>query len=123
MENINFLLKETDTNTSNKIISSDELLLDSLLPEQLNCNNLNVYSIVEELEQYYKTNYCIKQLGQILSYYGIQKNKMTKDVMIQVILFYEIDPVNKEHVEKRMRLWRNINELKQDLYFSKFILF
>ena len=48
---------------------------------------------------------------------------MVKEELIQVLLFYETDLGNKLQVERRMRLWQNIQELKADAYFSKYILF
>jgi hypothetical protein len=132
MENINYFLKENDDNNSNNdnnnvILSSDEV-------EQFNYT-INVHQLLPEVELYYKSNFNVKQIIQILTYYGIQKSinngnsngnskgKMTKDEMIQVLLFFESDPLNSERVQKRLRLWKNIQELKADSYFSKFILF
>ena len=132
MENINYFLKENDDNNSNNdnnnvILSSDEV-------EQFNYT-INVHQLLPEVELYYKSNFNVKQIIQILTYYGIQKSinngnsngnskgKMTKDEMIQVLLFFESEPLNRERVQKRIRLWKNIQELKADSYFSKFILF
>lgn len=127
MENINYFLKEDDhdNNSNNVILSSDEVA------QFINADNytINIQQLLPEVELYYKTNFTVKQITQILTYYGIQKSvnngkgKMTKDEMIQVLLFFESDPLNKERVQKRIRLWKNIQELKADSYFSKFILF
>ena len=111
MENINFSLNEITTET--KIYYPEETVDTFLLD----------YTNVEELKAYYNTNYTLKSLSQILQYYGIQKNKMVKDEVLQVLLFFEMDPGNRSIVEKRMRLWHNIQELKRDSYFSKYILF
>ena len=75
------------------------------------------------LEHYYKENYNVKSLQQILQYYSIPKKNMTKDEMIQRLLFFEMENENREMVIKRMRLWQNIRELKADAYFAKFINF
>jgi len=125
MENINYFLKEDDhdNNSNNVILSSDEV-------EQFNYT-INIHQLLPEVELYYKSNFNVKQITQILTYYGIQKStsnsngkgKMTKDEMIQVLLFFESEPLNIERVQKRIRLWKNIQELKADSYFSKFILF
>tara|TARA_Y100000389_G_scaffold204545_1_gene257882 strand:- start:27514 stop:27894 length:381 start_codon:yes stop_codon:yes gene_type:complete len=71
----------------------------------------------------YDTNYTVKQLGQISDYYGINKNRLKKDELIQVIILFEEDMNNIYIVETRKRLWENIKELKKDKYFSKFIMF
>jgi len=110
MENINFSFNEI---CHNEICHID---LSSFLP-----NDTDNYDI-EIMLQYYSA-YTVKSLVQILHYYGLQKNKMVKEEMLQVLLFFESDPQNKSTVERRMRLWRNIQELKLDPYFSKYIFF
>jgi hypothetical protein len=79
-------------------------------------------SIDLELADYYSQTYNVKKLNQILQYYNISKHKMLKDELIQVIVFYETDPMNNEIVQRRMRLWRNIEELRADPFFKPFIL-
>jgi hypothetical protein len=114
MDNINFSLIEIEP--VNKIISldtsSDHLSIDDFLLNDM-----------EGLKLYYNQKYTIKQLSHILQYYGIHKAKMIKDEMLQVLLFFETEPSNKLLVERRIRLWNNIHELKADSYFSKYILF
>jgi hypothetical protein len=105
MENIIFTLSEQDK-----------------VSEDLTINDF-FYCDIEQLKLLYTTQYNIKNLQQILQYYGLQKNKMVKDEMIQVLLFYETDKANQFIVERRLRLWQNIQELKADPYFSKYILF
>ena len=78
---------------------------------------------VGQLELIYNKNYTVKELNQVLHYYGIYKPKMTKDEIIQTLLFYETDANNHSIVLCRMRLWENINELKRHPFFSKYILF
>jgi hypothetical protein len=77
-----------------------------------------------ELADYYAQTYNVKQLNQILHYYAIplRKNKMSKDELIQVLVFYETDMLNQEMVQRRMRLWQNIEELRADPFFKQFIL-
>ena len=58
-----------------------------------------------------------------MDYYELSKKNMRKDEMIQLIILFEIDPTNSQIVNKRHTLWSYINDLKQDKYFSKFILF
>jgi len=126
MENINFLLQEKVNEKLNEKLNENE---NEILDELKNTfieedqNDILSSSTVAELEYYYKTYKNVKQLGQILQYYKLQKRKMTKDEMIQMILFFEIDYANKALVQRRMRLWQNIEELKNDPYFSNYILF
>lgn len=75
----------------------------------------------------YDLNYNIKQLLLICDYYGISKgiikmNKMKKPDIIEQIVLFEKDAINAETVEKRKELWYYINELKNDKFMKKFIL-
>ena len=114
MENINFSLNEIEINSVSDSNQIDDMHL------FFDCDDN--YDI-EQLKLYYNSNFNIKGLTQILQYYGLQKNKMVKEEMIQVLLFFETDEANKPIVEKRVRLWKYIRELKADPYFSKYILF
>jgi hypothetical protein len=75
------------------------------------------------LEIEYNTNYTVKSLGQIFDYYDISKRKLRKDEMVQMLIMFEEDPENIEIVEKRKRMWSYVKELKEDEYFTKYILF
>ena len=69
------------------------------------------------------TNYTVQGLSRIMEYYGLSRRKLRKDEMVQTIVMYEDDPDNWELVEKRRRLWENIEELAQDSYLSKYVSF
>jgi hypothetical protein len=75
------------------------------------------------LELDYGTNHTVKSLGQIMDYYEISKRKMRKDEMVQILIMYEEDPANAEVVERRKRLWSYIDELKEDKYLGKYVIF
>jgi hypothetical protein len=113
MENINYRLTEKN--------NREETMVDLDIFSFPDADPSDSYDI-EQLKLYYD-GYTVKILSQILLYYGLQKNKMVKEEMIQVLLFYETDPINKITVSRRLRLWQNIEELKADPYFSKYILF
>jgi hypothetical protein len=70
----------------------------------------------------YSENYTIKMLQQIAGYYKIKKNKIKKEVLVQLIIKFENNPENSVTVYNRKRLWHYLNELKDDEYFSKYIL-
>jgi hypothetical protein len=118
MENISFSLVE-----KNNIKCLENECVDNicLYNECLDNQMIDLYDI-DELTKYY-TSYTIKGLLQILQYYGLSKNKMIKDEIIQMILFFETDQKNRTLVERRVRLWNYVRELKADPYFSKYILF
>lgn len=123
MQNIIFTLNETDDKTMDKS-AAFAAINDYDLNFLDNDEEDAIYDIVS-LTLFYNTNYTIKGIIQILQYYGIYKgkNKLLKDELIQMLLFYETEPANKIIVGKRLRLWSNIQELKQDPYFSKYISF
>ena len=74
----------------------------------------------------YSENYTVKELILICDYYGFSKeikaNKLTKDMLIQCLVDYELDPTNSVIVEKRRNMWFFINELKNDKFMKKFVL-
>jgi hypothetical protein len=138
-ENIFYYVKEVKNNTnSNKIIDLNELK-----------NEINYNSIQETFETFeifnyngetelttqelqdkayilendYLNNYTVKSLGQIMDYYELNKKNLKKDEIIQILVIFESEPQNEPLVEKRLRLWENIKELKKDKYFSKYIIF
>jgi hypothetical protein len=71
----------------------------------------------------YFENYTVKMLQHIANYYKIPKTKLKKEELIQLIIQFENQDENSEEVYNRKRLWHYINELKNDSYFSKFVLF
>ena len=71
----------------------------------------------------YSENYTLKMLTQIASYYKLNKRKVKKDELIELILSFENDPENSEKVYNRKRMWHYLNELKNDSYFSKYVIF
>jgi hypothetical protein len=71
----------------------------------------------------YFENYTVKMLQHIANYYKIPKSKLKKEELIQLIIQFENQEENSEEVYNRKRLWHYINELKNDSYFSKFVLF
>jgi hypothetical protein len=122
MANINYFLQEGPF--KNNSLSADEWynLIDTVISDGKENAYIDHDSYIDQLELYYKT--CsVKTLTQVLQYYGIYKSKMVKDEMIQVLVFYETDIQNELQVQRRLRLWRNIKELKADQYFGKYIMF
>lgn len=115
-ENIVFSLEDY----KNNIVLNEEDLNTFLV--DTNAIDTN-YITAEELESYYKNRCSVRNLQQILQYYGIPKKNMVKDEMLQCLLLYEMEGDNREIVLRRVRLWRNIRELKADAYFAKYISF
>jgi hypothetical protein len=74
----------------------------------------------------YTDNFTVKELLLICEYYGISKelkaNKCKKDMIINILLEFESNPLNSEIVFKRQNMWFYMNELKNDKFMKKFIL-
>jgi hypothetical protein len=74
----------------------------------------------------YDTNYNVKQLLTICEYYGLLKevklNKFKKPELILFLLDFEENMENSLIVYKRKQLWYFIEELKNDKFMKKYIL-
>ena len=71
----------------------------------------------------FSTNYTVQGLGRIMDYYKLSKRRMKKDELVQTLVIFEDDICNGHIVDRRRRLWENMEELKEDPYFAKFISF
>lgn len=74
----------------------------------------------------YNENYTVKELLIICEYYGFAKdlkaNKYNKEQIINFLVTFEADPNNSDIVFKRQNMWFYINELKNDKFMKKFVL-
>lgn len=93
--------------------------------ENKNTKNNHNHDIAKLVD--YTLNYKIKDLYLICDYYGILKevkqNKFNKEQIINIIINFENDVNNSEIVYTRLNMWFYINELKNDKFMKKFILF
>lgn len=129
IENISYKISEREGD--NGVHNLDELIneinidIDTLTREQSNlfnkesdrCELMEVWTV--ELS----TNYTVQGLARIMEYYNLSRRKLKKHEMVQTIVMYEDDPGNWNIVEKRRRLWKNIEELTNDPYLSKYVSF
>ena len=121
--NIVIEIEDTNTNTNT---SNDEYSFEEFIQEIKNiASTENDDYQVAELK-HYDCNYTVKELHLIAEYYGLLKliksNKLKKIEIIEQILLFENDIENVELVNKRKRLWSNLQELKNDNVLSKYIL-
>jgi len=139
MENIKYNIKENENeneNENNNLHSSTELFVKELIenmhkecPDELIQDDKtkddyildNDSYIMQELD--YQENFTVKMLGHILDYYKINKRKMKKIDMIDAIIMFENNEENAQLVEQRKLLWFYVNELREDTFFQKYILF
>ena len=71
----------------------------------------------------YNENYTKKQLELIADYYEISKRKKKKADLIEEIVLFEKDLTNEEIVTRRKTMWFYIQEIMNDNYLSKFLIF
>lgn len=118
--NIKELTEEKNTDIEDLINEINERwkLLDCLPVD----DKKDISSRLIALELNYDTNYTVKMLKMIMDYYQISKRKMIKSEMIQSIILFEEDDNNNDIVEKRKKLWGYMKELKEDSFFSKYII-
>ena len=121
-ENVFFSLDESDqSDDSNEI---PNFLDDFNFTNEV--NDLNNEGIIEVMFVDYKLNYTVKELLLICEYYGIAKelkiNKCCKDIIIQILVDFENNPLNNTIVLRRQEMWRCINILKNDKFMKKYVL-
>lgn len=122
-----------ETESSNDINLSDEITqmlnevknLDSKFSSDIYNKAIldkTVFNVID-----YTFNYKIKDLHLICDYYNflkeVKQNKYNKEQIINKIVEFENDVNNSEIVCKRMNMWFHMNELKNDKFMRKFILF
>lgn len=128
MNNITYTITETSNEASSNFCSDislnseDENMLTGQKRSFTNYTENITYSEYMAREIDYDLNYTSKYLTQILEFYGFKKGKMNKKEIISKIVDFEMDEVNTLMVEKRKRLFNNFIELKNDAFFSKFII-
>jgi len=74
----------------------------------------------------YHENYTVKELLMICEYYGFAKdlknNRFNKEQIIEYLVTFESDSANTDIVFRRQNMWFYINELKNDKFMKKFVL-
>jgi hypothetical protein len=120
--------------------------LDDFLDENENVNenvnvnvNLDINLFLQEFENTevyndllfpqtinYIENYTVKELLLICEYYGFAKDlknkKYNKNAIVNFLVEFEINPSNNDIVFKRKNMWFYINELKNDKFMKKYVL-
>jgi hypothetical protein len=132
-ENISINIDDNFTciNNPENIVNDLDSILKEINDESFDINNQMYYDSILESDIIarsidYNTNYNIKQLMLICDYYGLLKevkiNKMKKQDIIALLLDFEENTENVLMVYKRKQLWYFINELKNDKFMKKYIL-
>lgn len=104
--------------------NENEFNIDNLMNEIENTELNNELEIPHMLN--YHENFTVKELFLICEYYGFAKelknNKFNKEQIIHYLVTFETDPNNSDIVFKRQNMWFYINELKNDKFMKKFVL-
>lgn len=75
-----------------------------------------------ELDQLSLFDKSAKQLAIICEYYGLLKSKLKKQEMIEKILQFENNSLNKKVMTTRYKIWDVMDKLKQDKIMKKYII-
>ena len=98
--------------------------IDELMAEIYNIDLNNELTIPQIIN--YNENYTVKEVLMICEYYGFAKdlknNKYNKEQIIDFLVTFESDINNSDIVCKRQNMWFYINELKNDKFMKKFVL-
>jgi hypothetical protein len=119
-DNIIFSINENEQNKSDNIGFDMNEILQQFEDIESN-DDLMVPHII-----HYHENFTIKELLLICDYYGFGKelkaNKYNKDMIIQYLVEFESNHANNDIVFKRQNMWSYINELKNDKFMKKYVL-
>jgi len=120
-ENISFFIDDNIEQIDNYEMNNIELLNTEYIFKEKEEDYLCYTRLV-----HYDINYTVKQLLQICEYYGISKDlrisKCNKSDILNTLIIYENNIENQERVNKRKKLWHYINELKNDKFMKKYVL-
>jgi DNA integrity scanning protein DisA with diadenylate cyclase activity len=102
----------------------EEINIEEFMTEMEN-DDFNDELAVPKMINYHE-NFTVKELLLICDYYGFAKelktNKCNKDQIIEILVSFESDLNNSDIVFKRQNMWFFINELKNDKFMKKFLL-
>ena len=115
---ISFYIQEIEKDTENNF-NIDEIMM------EVDNTELNYELFIPQMINY-RENYTLKELLLICEYYGFAKelknNKYNKEQIIEYLVSFESDNNNSDIVFKRLNMWFYINELKNDKFMKKFVL-
>ena len=102
----------------------EEINIEEFMAE-METNEFNDDLTVPKMINYHE-NFTVKELLLICDYYGFAKelktNKCNKDQIIEILVSFESDLNNSDIVFKRQNMWFFINELKNDKFMKKYLL-
>ena len=125
-DNIYIFFDETVSENENENDDFYDEELSKILNELENIELEQNDNLTSSFVLFYELNYNVKQLLLICEYYKIAKelraNKSNKMDIINTLVLFENNLENMELVSKRKQLWFYINELKNDKFMKKYVL-
>lgn len=102
----------------------EEINIEEFMAEMEN-NEFNDDLTVPKMINYHE-NFTVRELLLICDYYGFAKelktNKCNKEQIIGILVSFESDLNNSYIVFKRKNMWFFINELKNDKFMKRYLL-
>jgi len=115
--NINYFINDVEE-------KNNELNIDEFLYELENIELNDELTIPQMIN--YNENFTVKELLLICEYYGFAKDlksiKSNKEEIIHFLVDFEKNPINSDIVFRRQNMWFYINELKNDKFMKKYVL-
>jgi len=125
---ISYCVEEIE-NKEEKDFSIEQLMIEfENIAKIKNAEHAQIYDNDLMLPQMinYNENFTVKELLLICEYYGFAKdvriNKFNKEQIIDFLVSFESDTNNSDIVFKRQNMWFYMNELKNDKFMKKFVL-
>jgi hypothetical protein len=119
-QNVQIIFKEKKLPENAYEVSYSDLLKEVDMME-MTADLFDDDKIALELE--YNTNYTKKELEKIIDYYKLDKRNKRKSDIIDSIISFEKNVQNIEKVHTRKKLWSYMEEIKEDDYLRKFLIF
>ena len=127
-ESISYYVEELENDLEEEINIEnlmDENLMDENLMDEIYNSELNDSLVVSKMINY-QENFTVKELLIICDYYGLSKelkqSKCNKEQIIEILVSFESDPNNSDIIFKRQNMWFYMNELKNDKFMKKFLI-
>ena len=122
-ESISYYVEEIENDLEEEI-NIENLMAENLMAEIYN-SELNDSLVVSKIINY-QENFTVKDLLIICDYYGLSKelkhHKCNKEQIIEFLVSFESDTNNSDIIFKRQNLWFYMNELKNDKFMKKYLL-
>ena len=130
---ISYVIEEIEQNQEKEQEKDQDLIFNA--NDIMDANDLKLLEdytsreILNDIEDFnthilnYQENFTVKELSIICDYYdlNIKKKGYIKDVIIEILVSFELDKKNADIVSKRQTAWFFMNELKNDAFMRTYV--